>query len=312
MDLDNADTAAIVLSQDRSFSGNNDSSNGHNDDDEVLCEFDVHLATSLAGRLHLLQHPVRTRRYGRGLEPIEAQFKPENCRLQFALPINMAQPAYDEDRGRELAKAEEEHRKREQAANAPAPLLKTNVIKERDSKDTLLDRVIVGSTPMPLLTNYMAGVLRSDGLHLTPVTAAHQLRPTLQHLDMLDEQVKRPGKMADDGMDDNDDDDDGNDNKEATKARLAASKAVQIKVKSNQDMEQAKQERNASQAYWQQKIDEEPWIHYKYANVETDIAYDTFGELFSSGSTETPLTCTTVPSEYLDQLLAEPWPMKIP
>jgi hypothetical protein len=130
------------------------------EDDEILCEFNVHFAASLAGQLHLLQHPVRTRRYGRGLEPIEAQFKPNARRLQFSLPINTARPSYDEDRGRELAKAEEARRKRQQPTNnTAAPLLKHQQSKEQDTSNALLDRVSIGSTTMPLLTNYMVGVL---------------------------------------------------------------------------------------------------------------------------------------------------------
>ncbi|KAI8057251.1 DNA-directed RNA polymerase III subunit Rpc5 [Syncephalis plumigaleata] len=282
------------------------------EEDEVLHEFDVHFAANLTGQLHLLQHPVRTRRYGRGLEPIEAHFKPNARRLQFTLPINTARPSYDEDRGRELAKAEEAHRKRQQStSNTSTPLLKHQQAKEQDTSNALLDRVSIGSTTMPLLTNYMVGVLGNDGLHLTPVVAAHQLRPTLHHLDAFDEQNKRSSKMAGNGADDDDDMDDDTE-KDAAKARLAASKAVQIKVKSTQEMEQAKQERNASQIYWQQKIDEETWIPYKYANVESDIAYDTFGRLFSTLSMETPLECTTSSGEYLDQLLAEPLPDEDP
>ncbi|RKP05395.1 hypothetical protein THASP1DRAFT_19859 [Thamnocephalis sphaerospora] len=146
------------------------SSAEHNDADEVLCEFDVHFASGLAGQLHLLQHPVRLRRYGRGIEPTEAQYRPQANRLQFELPVNTSQQAYDADRGRELARAVGESqrskkdensattaRARRHGANGGA----TGMDLDESQSDPIMERVAIGSVPMPMMTNYMVGVLRN-------------------------------------------------------------------------------------------------------------------------------------------------------
>jgi DNA-directed RNA polymerase-3 subunit RPC5 len=222
------------------------------EEDEVLQEFDVYLAGGLADQLHLLQHPVRLRRYGRNLEPKEVYYKEKYNRLQFELPINTSSQAYDADRGRELARAMGLKRD-------PIQSRSFSMMLDETQSDPIMERVMISSLPMPMMTNYMVGVLRQDGLHLTPIKAAHQLRPSFQHLDQLDEYEKRNHRKYEE-------EDKTEDEKQ--QAQLGQAKTVQVKVKSIEEMEKVRQERNTSQVYLQQKVNEEPWVKLSYDNVE--------------------------------------------
>ncbi|KAI5806803.1 hypothetical protein DFH27DRAFT_459370, partial [Peziza echinospora] len=89
-----------------------DSSDAENsdsdDDDPVVMTYDIHLTSTLAPHLHLLQYPVRGKHqpYSKLTNtcPLTARLKPHSGTLEVDVPINTAR-YYDQEKGRRWGEA---------------------------------------------------------------------------------------------------------------------------------------------------------------------------------------------------------------
>lgn len=140
---------------------------------------------------------------------------------------------------------------------------------DRDAEDYLKQRYLrLQSSNVPALTNYAVGVVRQGQLHLTPVTAVLQMRPSLAHID--------------DAVDDDDDDDDDVDMAAASRAAAAQEykdagestelKEVQFQFKKKQS-ERALSAIQSSYAFKKQQINAEQWceLHVMDKNVRAGL-----------------------------------------
>ncbi|KAF9344418.1 hypothetical protein BGX26_004391 [Mortierella sp. AD094] len=167
--------------------------------------------------------------------------------------------------------------------------LRTALDGEPDDDETreLLDKQTLVSSLIPNATNYLAGVLRNDEMHLTPFHGAVQLRPSFKYLDKIDEKHKQATKKVSD-----------EENKEIIAKQRAdqeqKAKALQVQVRSAADSEA----RKASGPNKARLADDESWTKLDYFDadtVEADIIYD---RMFASHVDD--LECATTVTEYLD------------
>lgn len=118
-------------------------------DDPVVCEIPVHLADSLREHVYMVQYPLRPSYRPMPNAPRAARLKPTNQMLQLDFAVDQQSEHFD-----------------------------------RDAEDYLKQKHIrLQSSSVPALTNYAVAVFRHGQLHLTPMTAILQMRPSLAHID---------------------------------------------------------------------------------------------------------------------------------
>ncbi|KAG0258807.1 DNA-directed RNA polymerase III subunit RPC5 [Mortierella polycephala] len=249
--------------------------------DELVKEIPVYLSRRLAEYLYLFQYPVRAAAlpYTQNSGPSKARIKPLSQLIELELPIDTSASQYNRERGEEMA----------MGMNDKA--LRTAFDQEPDDEEEkeLLDKQTLMSSLIPNATNYFAGVLRNDELHLTPLHGAVQLRPSFKYLDKIDEKHKQANKKVND-----------EENKEfiaKQKAELEQkAKAVQVQVRSAADSE-ARRNTGPNRA---KLAEEENWTKLEYFDADTyeaDVIYD---RMFASHVDD--LECTTTVEDYLDQV----------
>ena len=68
---------------------------------------------------------------------------------------------------------------------------------DTDSAQNLrIERRVLTSTETPVQEGYCVAVMRDGALHLTPVNAVYQMRPSLSHLDAADERKREAEKVG--------------------------------------------------------------------------------------------------------------------
>ncbi|KAF9431471.1 hypothetical protein BGZ76_000268 [Entomortierella beljakovae] len=254
--------------------------------DELVKEIPVFLSQRLSKYLYLFQYPVRAAALPYTQDnggPTKARIKPVSQLIELELPIDTNSAQYNRERGEFLA----------MGMNDKA--LRTALDGELDEGDNreMLDKQTLVSSLIPNATNYLAGVLRNDEMHLTPFHGAVQLRPSFKYLDKIDEKHRQATKKVSD-----------EENKELlAKQRLEQeqkAKALQVQVRSAADSEA----RKASGPNKARLADEENWTKLEFfdANsLEADMIYD---RMFASHVDD--LECATTVEEYLDLVSSIP------
>ncbi|KAI1302437.1 DNA-directed RNA polymerase III subunit RPC5 [Mortierella claussenii] len=222
--------------------------------DELIKEIPVYLSQRLAKYLYLFQYPVRAAAlpYTQGSGPSKARIKPISQLIELELPLDTSASQYNRERGEELAFG----------MNDKA--LRTALDGEPDDEDEkeLLDRQTLISTLIPNATNYLAGVLRNDEMHLTPFHGAVQLRPSFKYLDKIDEKHKQANKKVSD-----------EENKDILAKQNAdqqqKAKALQVQVRSAADSEA----RKASGPNKTRLADDENWTKLDYFDADVSAGY---------------------------------------
>lgn len=146
-------------------------------DDEPAVSLPVRLAAGPRARLELFQYPL----YARGQplpvpataaqrgQRVTARWRPHADRIEVDLPLDMREAVYDQERGAEMG----------------APL--AAVKQESDAPAPRLDRIRLESALVPNATQYMVGTVADGALHLAPLHSVLQLRPSMQHIDAMQE-----------------------------------------------------------------------------------------------------------------------------
>ncbi|TYZ63128.1 hypothetical protein PybrP1_008211 [[Pythium] brassicae (nom. inval.)] len=234
-------------------------------DDPIVAEIPVHLADELRHNIFLAQFPLRPAYRPMPTAPRAARVKPANKLLQLDYDVDQRSEHFD-----------------------------------RDAEDYLKQRVLrLQSSNVPALTNYAVGVVRQGQLHLTPVTAVLQMRPSLAHID--------------DAVDDDEEDDDDVDMAAAAASTGASAahqelkdaadsaelKEVQFQFKKKQS-ERAISAIQSSYAFKKQQINAEQWCELHVMDKNSAAADEEFEHLFSERDEE--LTTAMSPGEYLKAL----------
>ncbi|KAJ2908689.1 hypothetical protein GGI21_002637, partial [Coemansia aciculifera] len=198
------------------------------------------------------------------LRPSVARYKPIHGQLEMDIPLDVTNPMYNKERGRDLGVG-------------------------LSDNGRILDIQTLVSVDIPKSSNYMAGLFRNGALHLTPIEKITQLRPSLKYLDRVAEKELAASKLS------NDDDDDDDDDKPQVKAQT-----LQVMVRSAQAEEALRQQQN-SIAFIQQKLEEEPWSKLSYFDVGSEESSSVVSKLVAKHTGD--LVCKTTPDEFLTAII---------
>ncbi|KAJ7529635.1 hypothetical protein O6H91_15G059500 [Diphasiastrum complanatum] len=244
-------------------------------EDRVVREIDVHLSTlaDTETKLYLLQYPLRPswRPYGLEERCQEVRLKPKFTKLEVDLNIDADNENYDHEAAEHL----------------------------RITKQTLT------SLRANLSTNYAIGILRGKKdvrvvqLHLSPIHAVVQLRPSMGYLDNFDATKKKLAASSSNTKDENMVEADGASGDEAseTKPEVIAFK-VEIK---KQETERQQQFRMQSHAYLKQLEEAEPWIALEPHGGDSPVSLDIKQKIVSTGNNQIPFNMQ--PIDYLNTLV---------
>jgi DNA-directed RNA polymerase-3 subunit RPC5 len=150
------------------------------------------------------------------------------------------------------------------------------------------------SHAVPAKANYAVGALRGNELHLTPLHAALQMRPSFKLVDELDEKDREANGQA----------------KEDPRARAAARKAeassgapdvYKVTIK-RAETERTIERRQRSHAFLEREQQKEPWVDVELNCIDTEGAAQERDKLFAVNS-DTPTLPLPLPTQdYLDLL----------
>ncbi|KAJ0407137.1 hypothetical protein ATCC90586_005701 [Pythium insidiosum] len=220
------------------------------DEDPVVCEIPVHLAENLRRNLYMVQFPLRPAYRPMPTAPRAARLKPEHRILQLDYDVDQKSEHYD-----------------------------------ADAEDYLKQKYLrLQSAAVPPLSNYAVGVFRQGQLHLTPVSAVVQMRPSLAHID----------DAIEDAVEDLD-----VDMEQEQKSAESAVKEVQFQFK-KKPSERAITAIQNSYAYKKQQINAETWRELKVHDRESATTESEFENLFSER--EEDVISTMSADEYLKAL----------
>ncbi|RLN94615.1 hypothetical protein BBJ28_00013429 [Nothophytophthora sp. Chile5] len=191
---------------------------------------------------YMVQFPLRPTYRPMPTPPRRARIKPNNQMLQLDFAVDQRSEHYD-----------------------------------RDAEEYLQQKhLLLQSSNVPALTNYAVGVFRQGQLHLTPVSAVMQMRPSLAHID--------------DAVDEDEEDMEMEEKVEAPPSEV---KEVQFQFKKKQS-ERAISAIQNSYAYRKQQVDAELWMDLQVQDKSE------FESLFSEREEEVTSAMST--EEYLKAL----------
>ncbi|RHZ76653.1 hypothetical protein Glove_194g23 [Diversispora epigaea] len=276
------------------------------DPNEIIKEIPIYLSQQLSNKLYVVQFPVRPRAnpYVGKNTPREARYKPQTNKLELDIPLQTNSLWYNRDRGEELMLGLNEKE---------AQTIYDRTWKRGDQTDGLLDKQTLQSTIVPPQANYWMGVMKDDGLHLTPIHATLQLRPGLKYLDKIDEKNKNANKKAQvleeegnlndsKGVKSMNTDDPGvgsSKSKNSGKGKTLGNATTE----SNSDKSILK--KHARPKSQQRVGEEEIWMKLRYCDMESIETSNIFDQLITINTD--PLICKTANmNEYLDRISSFP------
>ena len=206
------------------------------DDDPVVREVDVFMSQNLPNDLHLFQFPLRPHFRPYDFSKIsELRVKPLQQKVELRFDQDIDAASFDPSRA-ELSR-----------------------------------RFCLTSTPVPNKANYAIGVLRGDQLHLNPLHAVLQMRPSFEDFEAA-AQGGGPLRMikteAEQELE----------AKAKVKEEPVEAKPVQVQIK-KRETERAREARKNSHAYLKAKADEEQWIDMDMFDSSTAEAKEQFEKL---------------------------------
>lgn len=205
-------------------------------EDSIVREIDVYLCPNINAetKLYLLQYPLRPhwRPYGLEERCDSVRVKPKLKKLEMDLTVDVNGENYDQDADEHI----------------------------QIKKQTL------SSSKVALTTNYAVGLLRGNKLHLAPLDAIVQLRPSMKYLDEADVKKRNAKKIIDD-VDMVDVEDEGEEEDKEEQPNLIA---LKVEVK-KQETERQEQMRLQSHAYLKQLDEAEVWIPLETHGVDSPI-----------------------------------------
>jgi DNA-directed RNA polymerase-3 subunit RPC5 len=235
-------------------------------------EIDVYLSQGLADRLYLLQYPLRPvcRPYVNGTGGAPAvKVKPEQDKLEMVFDLKTDAETYDDEMGKQLS----DLTLTEDGPNSKVPMYPSGQ----------MDTQVLRSSKVPMRTHYLAGIFREDGLHLTPLKAILQLRPTFDHINEAENRKIEKSKGG--------------------KKEEEEFKPVNIRL-ARIESERAQAARIRSHGHMQEQSDAEPWIEVDYVAADTAQAEGARTEMQSQGmSTEIEFNATR--SEWLTEMYCD-------
>ncbi|XP_067121880.1 LOW QUALITY PROTEIN: DNA-directed RNA polymerase III subunit RPC5 [Centruroides vittatus] len=247
------------------------------DDDPVVEEIDVYLSKSLADNLYLFQYPVRPSNMTyNDVEDIQARVKPKQQKVELELPLNVQSSNYDKSKGEQIALNVDGRHGGDNSYFSSSFM----------DKQKLTSSKAVSSS-----AQYAIGLLRpGKELHLTPLHAIIQLRPSFTYLDQSDSRAKAELKESD--VDDPSQDEE----EEAHKVTVRFA---------GPDSDKARQARERSYNYIQQQLANEPWVNVKYHKYGSRESEEEMNKLLCTKTDFDASNLLTTSENYVNALLPE-------
>lgn len=167
---------------------------------EPVVSLPVYVSASVppSSRLELFQYPLYAR--GRPLpvpataaqrgQRVTSRWRPHANRVEMEIPLDMRETVYNHDRGMEWAE--------NSASMGVIPTPGEPIVKQEDramDAPSRFDRMRLESHAVPNATHYMVGTVRDGELHLVPLDAVLQLRPSMQHVDLMSQAEDQNRRM---------------------------------------------------------------------------------------------------------------------
>ncbi|XP_065182055.1 DNA-directed RNA polymerase III subunit RPC5-like [Sycon ciliatum] len=253
------------------------------EDDPVVNEIPVYAAQSLAKSLFLFQYPLQSAATAHlNSCPTAARFKPVQKKVQLDVPVQTGRSTYDRQKGMSIATACDG----DPGINPVDP-------KEKVFDSDLMDKQTLSSSVACTQRRYAIGILRAGELHMTPVCASVQLRPSLHYIDRGDTQTRnsKAGKNGEDGEEEEE----------------KKGKTVTVRF-AKPESEQAKAARLASYKHFEEESAKEKWVDVPVYSETTDSSQVERDYLYTTTSVEdrTAGFETISCREYLKKLCPDP------
>ncbi|KAK3600874.1 hypothetical protein CHS0354_019221 [Potamilus streckersoni] len=246
-------------------------------EDPVEHEIDVFLSRSLAENLYLLQYPVRPSHMTYdSVEHLSTRVKPNQKKVELELALNTNSPHYAKSKGEQIALNVDGHKESAEPSYYAS---------------SVMDKQVLTSVPSSANTErYAVGYLKDGELHLSPLHALVQLRPSFGYLDRVDDRQK----VVQQG---------GGEEGESSQDEVEEeAKPVTIKFARPESAE-AKARRLASFEYLNKKREEERWVNVDYYGIYDDRS-DMERELLIAGKgDQSSAEFNITPKDYLQMLM---------
>ncbi|EDV27885.1 uncharacterized protein TRIADDRAFT_52872 [Trichoplax adhaerens] len=261
-------------------SGHN-SSESSDEDDPVVKEIDVYLSHHLKDNLYLMMYPVRsTRMPYADTSCMKARIKPKQQKVELEVAVD-TEKNYCTNKGEDMARAVNE----------------SNSLKGNNQtfyNSSVMDKQVLASMKAENNDRYAVGIMKNNALHVTPVQAMLQLRPSFDYINMA-ESANGTGKL---------------DNSNSGIVKSDSEEEEDIKPVTVRyavpESDQAKAYRISSHAYLEKKNAEEQWIEAEFVGRD-DTRATVERELLTNGNMD-EITCDYGISAkgYLDALMPPP------
>lgn len=243
-------------------------------------EIDVFLSKSLSTNLFVLQYPLRpVHMTYENVEHTGARVKSQQKRIELELSLDTKSPNYAKSKGEQIAVNTEGGSKLSE--------------EEPYFASGMMDKQILGSSSSAADTRrYAVGVLKNDELHLTPVHAVVQMRPTFDYLDRADAKHKAESAAA------------AKEAGDSSQDEAEEDQATQVTVKfARPESEEAKARRMASYEYVQRRLEEEPWTSVVFHNLHDDHVGQEFQLLLAAHGGDKAQQFQSTPADFLKTLM---------
>ncbi|RDD44005.1 DNA-directed RNA polymerase III subunit RPC5 [Trichoplax sp. H2] len=265
-------------------SGHN-SSESSDEDDPVVKEIDVYLSHHLKDNLYLMMYPVRsTRMPYADTSCMKARIKPKQQKVELEVAVD-TEKNYCTNKGEDMARAVNE-------SNSLKGNNQTFYNRLTLFYSSVMDKQVLASMKAENNDRYAVGIMKNNALHVTPVQAMLQLRPSFDYINMA-ESANGTGKLD-------------NSNSGIVKSDSEEEEDIKPVRYAVPESDQAKAYRISSHAYLEKKNAEEQWIEAEFVGRD-DTRATVERELLTNGNMD-EITCDYGISAkgYLDALMPPP------
>lgn len=163
--------------------------NDFNEEDPVLEEIDVFLSKNLENKIYILQYPIRpqSKTYDDS-NFLSAKIKPKVNKVELDIGLDTYNDNYSKVKGEQYAlnidgKQSNQTKVSSRVKHEP----------ERYYKSNLMDKQVLTSTNATLGQMnrlYHLGLLKDNNLHLNPIQAILQMKPSFDYFDLVEKKGK--------------------------------------------------------------------------------------------------------------------------
>ncbi|RNA10254.1 DNA-directed RNA polymerase III subunit RPC5 isoform X2 [Brachionus plicatilis] len=162
----------------------------HEDDDPVVQEIEVFLSKSLENKIYLLQYPIRPqdRTYDDSIF-LSAKIKPKINKVELEIGLDTRNDNYSKEKGEQYA-LNVDGKQNVQTKSGSRIKQEPQVNYYRSN---LMDKQVLCSTNATLGQMnrlYHLGLLKDNKLHLNPVQAILQMKPSFDYFDLVEKKNK--------------------------------------------------------------------------------------------------------------------------